>query len=464
MSGHKRVNFKLQKEVQARIDNAEKFLRSLQESTNLTNQSSKNFCGDFFEDILLKLENRQNESMESINDINNQLYQLENQRVEEYKQQHDSMYSNVTDITENILRRVSDLSTEVQEVNERQNERQEIFENIIADLHSNILNKQTNDEILQKMVESLIEQSWKIINFITWEYPIGLPSSIFINQFQNEIKQAENDLISGFLEIAFLNARKCHSELSDLCTNLEKESQEFTFLYLANCESIKTLIQKAESNRSIPAMDLEGNILNIDLDVDYWTDRSLSKFIRKLSHLLDRLQDSRHKISLPKMLELNNHWIPNFEHTLGQIILQARTKLIYSQLRVNIADQLIKALSSQGYTPISYNFADEDYRKNFYALVRSIDGFEITISISQDQASDGSNTIDLLTKDWLYQSEIELWHRSAEIISTLRSFGLEIGKVESSEIDRPPRKMDENQIKNQAWANVQLDNKPYEKQ
>jgi hypothetical protein len=185
----------------------------------------------------------------------------------------------------------------------------------------------------------------------------------------------------------------------------------------------------AERNRKSPAIDLQGNELDILIEVDHWSGGELSRLIEYTGDLLDQLETSNELLDFATLENLINETIPELSCELEDIITRVRMDVISSQMRINIADLVIGALSEQGFVPESSGYSKADLRDSFYANVRNLEGSEIVIQVEPIEGIGNRNELHLHSLDHEGKTRHELRQRSKEITRSLQKYGLQVGAM-----------------------------------
>jgi hypothetical protein len=100
-----------------------------------------------------------------------------------------------------------------------------------------------------------------------------------------------------------------------------------------------------------------------------------------------------------------------------------------SQLRINIADLVVRALQDQGYALESSDYESADQRKTYDALLSNLDGSEVVVKVAPSGRDLGQNELHLQSIDREEHTEHELQQRWLEVSRSLTHYGLDVGQV-----------------------------------
>jgi hypothetical protein len=113
------------------------------------------------------------------------------------------------------------------------------------------------------------------------------------------------------------------------------------------------------------------------------------------------------------------------EKSLADIVSQSRMEVINSQLRINIADLVVRALQSQGFVISEAGYENGDRGSNYNILLRNLEGNEIAVRVTPGNQN-GVNLLELDSFDAELRTSHELNHRAREISTALSRFGLKM--------------------------------------
>jgi hypothetical protein len=179
----------------------------------------------------------------------------------------------------------------------------------------------------------------------------------------------------------------------------------------------------------VNAIDLDGNVLDTQVDVNFWTDESLSALIQEFHMVEMQLRQPEIRTDFERLLNIQNESLPQILTKLDDIIFQARVNILSSQLRMNIAEKIINALNHQGFEIQDSGYETYDQRNPFIAHLKAFDGTEVYIRIDPKQNSD-QQQIHIQSNDTTQYSDTEARYRARAIFKSLQESGLSIGNMQ----------------------------------
>jgi hypothetical protein len=244
------------------------------------------------------------------------------------------------------------------------------------------------------------------------------------------LTQAQQNLEQGFPDSAMSSAQTLYQGLAELRLTLQQVQSEWELLHASVLGRLRELQEMAQSMQHIPSFDLDGNDLNQTIEVDFWSGRKLSRLTTAIRALQHRVENEPHTFSSPQWIAILNEQIPSLVKEMEAACHQAVQEALNSQLRINIADIVVQALECQGFVLSSSDYEHEDKRRSYQAAVRNLGGDEILIGVEPGREAAGSNQLRLISADAAQRSEHELQQRAAEILESLRQFGVSAGEIQ----------------------------------
>ncbi len=243
------------------------------------------------------------------------------------------------------------------------------------------------------------------------------------------LHQAYLNLEDGFSDAVLLEGQQLYRHLSHLRLSLELKQTEWLTLRAALLNGYRLLLELAEEQQVVPAIDMDGNPLPESVEVDVWTSGALSRFIQQISQTLRAVEVDHPDLDMETLRRLAQEDLPAREKELFEIVFQARLELLNSQLRVNIADLTVQALQEQGFVPVQTRFQANDMRWGYQVRLVNLEGAEVLVKIDPDPREFGRNELHLVSRDRPLRTEHELWQRAKIIRQSLQAYGLAIGEM-----------------------------------
>jgi P pilus assembly protein, porin PapC len=163
------------------------------------------------------------------------------------------------------------------------------------------------------------------------------------------------------------------------------------------------------------------------LEVDYWVNGRLSEYEQQLNQLESELKAGESKLTTEQVQELGEQIIA-LQPILGEIVEQAKLTILGSQLRVEIADKVVGALESLGYTLVDSEsdavYEGNDQRNAFVVKVKNIAGDEVVTVISPEKEF-GANSVSINTFSQTLVDETATRQNAKAIFDALEEEGVQ---------------------------------------
>ena len=284
MSGHKRATVTISQEEYRRLYDAENrnyyaTLTIPDQSFNQTIQTSqKKLLGDFHE-----IAERQNNYEKAINQYQDKIREIEVTTTQSLYDQQVDFYNQLLGMSDLVWSNTSELI---------QIQSQEFEANVIAQnqhLHAQIqgLDQKMNwfnqrEEKLYSTTTNWLSDVDVLVNFIYMNYPRELVDQYMLRNFQDQIHLAHRNLEDGFYEASLSISQQLFLSLSQIRLELENQLSLRTALIQVINDKFTLLSSRCSTCQQVNAIDLDGEVLPELLDVNYWTDQSLSTLNKDL--------------------------------------------------------------------------------------------------------------------------------------------------------------------------------------
>lgn len=280
----------------------------------------------------------------------------------------------------------------------------------------------------QQTASTWLQAAVAIFDFVQKNYAHEFFSPGSIQDLEEEIIQADQNLVDGFSEASLVTAQRLYRAVSNL--RLHLENAEWSWRLLANgvYQGACTLVNQLNQNQFVNAVGMDGEFLDEKIDVDYWSNGQLSNLLEEIAIVIQKLQED----DPPDMYTLEQwmiQWLPAQQAALERIVYQARMAVLDSQFRLNIADRVVNALQHQGFSLEDGEYVNRDMRNPFFAKVKNLEGSEVFIKVSPVPGTFFKDELHLVSQDKGQRTEHELHHRAQEVMRSLRTQGLQVGKM-----------------------------------
>jgi hypothetical protein len=211
---------------------------------------------------------------------------------------------------------------------------------------------------------------------------------------QRQLGLAQTNLQAGLSEAAIANAQQSYLNLTDLRLHLEQQEQACLVLHAATLEQIRKLQAEAQLARQCE-VTVEQGAEPVTIAVDYWTNGRLSQYEQQLQQLEAQLTIAVDNDDQPQLQQLSQR-IEALEPNLAAIIEQAQLAVFSSQMRAEIADSIVDALASLGYSLTAPEtdaiYEGDDQRQAYVVKVQNLAGDEV-VAVIRPEAEFGINSI-----------------------------------------------------------------------
>jgi hypothetical protein len=138
---------------------------------------------------------------------------------------------------------------------------------------------------------------------------------------------------------------------------------------------------------------------------------------------------------------------PALRSQLEEIIWEARSKVLGSQLRINIADIAVQALGRQGFSLVDATYEGQDQRGRYVVKVQHIDGSEVVVLVTPKEGQYLENDLEIHSYDAEQWAEEILQSRANELAGALSAQGLQAPRPQQVAPRPDPSLRDIEQIK-----------------
>jgi hypothetical protein len=277
MSGHKRATISISEDEYRRLHDAEMKLRFLPKKTAEPSILQNQVHGavlDHFDQI----RSRQEVFEQIMSGFQDEIRTVEYQTGSALLDQQAHFTEQVSEAVGCLWERTQVLLNEQSSrfdtlvLAEHQARQSEVFA-----LQETINRVEASQDRKYELAEHWIQAAEELCAFICEHYDVNRFADGEIVQYQYLLQQASNNLLDGVPEAAVMQAQQSYRSLSDLRLVLEKRENEWTTLYQASWESLYQLLEKSQNCYTCAAHDLDGNELEMPVEVDFWSNGDLSR-------------------------------------------------------------------------------------------------------------------------------------------------------------------------------------------
>jgi hypothetical protein len=315
-----------------------------------------------------------------------------------------------------------------------QNQYQETQQELVSLSHSlwqmaadTAANAAASAEAKREIAESWLFAAEQYCSYIQQYYNFEQFIPGRVEWLERQLEQTRQNLEMGLSEAVIATSQQLYLTFSELRIELERLQNEWIFLYQAAWEGINRLLIQANECQYIQAIDLDGNLIDLQIDLDYWSEGQLSDTYDRASAIRDQIGDPAQLPDREFLRRLLEEEIPNLLKELEEIAVMGRINVLNSQLRINLADLVVRALQEQGFALKESDYDERDMRLAYGAHMLNQEGNQVIIQVAPVGKKLGENELHLRSMDNEQRTEHELEQRWSEISQSLNRYGVEVG-------------------------------------
>ncbi len=434
MSGSKRETIQISADEYERLRNAERNLRAQVEPGRHFRNEIHAQVRDGIQSNLLEMTERQRQLAGWMQGLSGAIEQVEKRASQNLMAQQSRLAAQLEQNRNADWQNLSDYFTQtMQQVHHELVADHHLSSQRIAQLEAQSASAANSAEAKQERAGQWVVAAESLFAFLTQNYihEFFLPGEV--QQLQPVMLQARENLEMGMPEAALVSGQQSYFALSQIRLELEQRLNEWQMLSLTVWEKASQLHQQIMENQIISAVDLDGNLLKDTqpIDVDAWTQGHWSALGADVRRLLTRLEDASQPFDIRTLRRFLRTTLPRFAGELDSLVVDARVSVLNSQMRINVADLVIQALETQGFTLEAASFEQTDMRNGYTAQLVNLEGGEVRVKVVPSGSAVGENELFLDSFDKAARTKHELHQRWDEINQSLALRGLVISNQQA---------------------------------
>jgi hypothetical protein len=438
MSGHKRATITARTENIRQLSQTEMAIRFVEAGLSELSQRLEMAAQNERAAGIDQNEAINQELIAALSEIDGVFGRLEEDTRTVLIQQEEAFNEQLNQFSESVAEtnalQIEQLSAQYQTVIDQLAENQEGSLTIIADKLEGLTQDQ---QTLEQNISKWIDAATTLLQSI-----IADPIMVRANgtdgvYYADLISQAVENQQAGYNEAALISAQSAYREISIARMHIHQLRGQFSALSRALSKQIELLDQEVELNKQVHVIDLQGIPLDMEIWVDDWVGGKLSQLQQEIHNARTYLDRPPSPAAFRKLRHVLNHAIPQWHALLSEYVYQARSEVINSQLRMNIALMVVRALTIQGYRLEASNYTDEDMRLDYRAQLTDSEGSRVLVQVEARRGQLETTELNLFTQDADKRTPHELRQRSLEIQHSLRTAGLKVGELTPVETANP---------------------------
>ena len=316
-----------------------------------------------------------------------------------------------------------------------QQERQEYFAAQRQQAQRQLSARQRKAWLAQRACEEAEALWWALAD--SYDHRRLAPGAL--DALKEQLAAARFNLQSELYEAALVAAQQAQHALSGLRLQMEQILARRAALAVEALTQAQFLCDFAAACAAVPAVDLDGRELDVTLDVNLWTDHRQESLARDAENLYAALEQQAGRLDEEQWLSVLQGQLPQLEEQLRQTVGEARRNVIASEVRFNVAHQVVEALSEQGFVlDEDAGYQEDDLRQPYQAILTSLDGSEVHVRVLAESQDPLNYVLDIDSCDQEQRSEHELRHRTTEVLGSLQAAGLQVTGLYQAAPGSPP--------------------------
>ncbi|MBN1372551.1 MAG: hypothetical protein JW987_11490 [Anaerolineaceae bacterium] len=286
-----------------------------------------------------------------------------------------------------------------------------------------------DDQRLNQVAESArqwLNDGIALHDFLVNSFPPRSIESQELVELEQSLNQAQKDFAVGMFESCLSTCRFTTSRLSILRVRAENTEIAVNQLIQQTLNSLDKIRQKADMCRNIQAIDIQGQPLDMALDVAQWAPQELQAIMDEIEAIEEQVRQQADNLIPEQLHSVLGNDIPRLQTRILELADHVQHLSLNAQIRYNIAQMVVAAVITQGYRITSGSFDHEDFDQGYVLNAMSGDGGELVVRIDPIPGQVNAQDLQIISKDHLLRTESELRQRAREINKSLKQFNLEI--------------------------------------
>ena len=430
MSGYKRATVNITRDEYDRLREANEKLRQVPDVPQMTADQLKRQTQEAIAGSVQEIERRQAGFQDLLRGLDASMRQYERSTSHSLQQIQTAALRQAQQQAGALWERVNGLLADQEKyILGKVEEYQQHNQAAVSTLASEIQKIQNNAGRLNEVSQRWLSNAHDYACFIRDNYACEFFQPGLIDSLFHQIEQAHANQAAGMYETTVYAMQQLCSTMSQARLELEQQQNAWQMLLLANWEAVQQIIAHAEQSQYVQAFDLEGSPLPFEIEVDFWSQGKLTGLISEMQNFADTLAEPVPTFGIQELSQWREDLIPRFYQMLENILTDARICALNSQIRINIADLVVKALREQGFHLENSTYESEDERLAYQARLMNLRGNEVVVQVAPTGRQLGENELQLESLDRSTKTEHQLVQRWSEVQRSLSRYGLSIGSA-----------------------------------
>ena len=200
-------------------------------------------------------------------------------------------------------------------------------------------------------------------------------------QLKQKLKMSQLNMKNEVYEASISSSQILWQEASQLKVRLEVLENEWNECFEEAVDSNLNLIATCEAQKTVKlAFETEGGNEELEVDIDYWCNGQLSK-TKEIALSQKKILQYKEFIDLEQLKKFIQESAEYKEKALG-LTQQAKEVIILSQLRSDMASDIVDSLDESGFELVDECFEGDDEREALHLKMQNISGDEVVTIIT----------------------------------------------------------------------------------
>jgi hypothetical protein len=200
-------------------------------------------------------------------------------------------------------------------------------------------------------------------------------------KLQQKLNLSSENIKNEVFESSVSGSQTLWQEACELNAKLGQLENEWNIHFEQAIESTTKLIATCDAQTTLKlAFDVEDGNEDLVVDIDYWCDGELAT-LKQQALMQEQLLNDCQDLKLEDFKRLIQH-SSKLEDEVKNLTQKAKNAILLSQMRSDMASDIVEALDQSGFVVSDHCFAEDDERKSIHLKLLSKTGDEIVTIIT----------------------------------------------------------------------------------
>jgi hypothetical protein len=342
-------------------------------------------------------EQRQRTFERTLGSLSSELRQTTRDFQRRLARQQQEFAKSIAQVNQRIDDQHAEFSERFEQVDQRLDHQRREYLDLIAEQDAQVQAQfariARQEQSAQACAEQWLSDAGTILDYIAehQRHQQFAPGELMV--LQGELTIGRTNLKQGHHQAAISTGQQLYGKALRLQAEIELRALEWDAYYSEALTGARRQLAELESQQSARwTFDTEQGSQELDAEIDYWSDGALTQLEGRIEQAIARLEGQPQQLTLD---DLKQHIDANQEAQaeLEGIVTAAKERLIASQLRVTIAQDLLDELDASGWTLDECVWEGEasdgkGWKNSYHLRLRDLGGNEmITVILPEDTPS-----------------------------------------------------------------------------